>query len=63
MIGDSGQFDALEPVPNAVVNASHAFDEVDHFAQADISVLIMLDACLLNPILYCCFENVDFYVC
>src|SRR6476620_8557888 len=23
----------------------------------------MLNACLANPILYCCFENVDFDVC
>jgi hypothetical protein len=23
----------------------------------------MLNACLPNPILYCCFENIDFYVC
>jgi len=23
----------------------------------------MMNVCLANPILYCCFENVDFYVC
>jgi hypothetical protein len=26
-------------------------------------VASMLNACLPNPILYCCFQNVDFYVC
>ncbi len=26
-------------------------------------VASMLNAYLANPILYCCFENVDFYVC
>src|ERR1700733_2556620 len=26
-------------------------------------VASMLNACLPDPILYCCFENVDFYVC
>jgi hypothetical protein len=26
-------------------------------------VASMRNVCLANPILYCCFENVDFYVC
>jgi hypothetical protein len=26
-------------------------------------VASMTNVCLANPILYCCFENVDFYVC